>query len=133
MFNGVIRYFDPTSGYYRVKYEDDDSEDLSEDEALSVARVFRDYRRHRGTINSGTRVQDTVPRRTVVCKAVKEEKSSVHAIPADDGTTLLVTTPVAMSSVARMKGLIALCKTAIFFWGLVHLVYSVVSWIIGKN
>ena len=132
VFNGKLDGFDATTGWYHVKYEDNDSEELSENEVFSVARAFRDYRRHRGTNNSGAMNQVGVPRRTAVRRAVKSTKPVVHTIPAYACTSAVVPDPVLASSQSRTKRLIALWKDVVFLWGLGHLVYSFVTICIGK-
>ena len=89
-FNGVLKGFDSTTGYYHVKHEDGDSEEMSKDEAFIAARAYRDIRRHKDAIGSSAMVQINVLRKTPTRKHAKSAQSPVHAIPADERASLLV-------------------------------------------
>ena len=121
-FNGVLRGFDPTTGYYRVKYEDGDREEMSEDEVFSTARAFRDHYRH-----------TDVPKITIRRKFAKSVQSPVHAIPADEGASSLVVVAALDTSRVRNERFIKLCGGIFQLWGFVHLLYTFVAWIVGRN
>ena len=62
-FNGVLKGFDSTTGYYHVKYEDGDSEECQKMKLL-VLLVLMDYLRHKDAIDSGAMFQIAVPKTT---------------------------------------------------------------------
>jgi len=132
IFNGVVGGFDPSTGYYHVKYEDGDSEELSEDETFVAARAFRDFRRHRDANSSGAGVQVVVPRRATVHRTPEDVKPSVHTIPADVSASSVVMDPALEISRTRKERFTALCRTLVFLWGSVHLAYTVGVWFIGR-
>ena len=59
-FNGVVTHY-TSDGWYHVKYEDDDSEDLSEDEVRAAAATYRSYMRRNHLIDAGFMFQISVP------------------------------------------------------------------------
>ena len=132
VFNGFVKRFDPSTGWYKVKYEDGDSEELSEDEIFVAARSFRDDRRQRGVHSSGARVRVVVPRRTAVHMTPEEVKPSVHTIPADVNVSSVVIDPVSEAFQTRKEKLATRCKTLVFLWGCVHIAYTICRWFIGK-
>ena len=132
IFNGVVGRFDPSTGWYQVKYEDGDFEELSEDETFVAARAFRDYRRHRDSNSSGARVQVVMPRRTVVLMTPEDVKPSIHTIPADVSASSVVVEPVSETFQVHKERLVTLCRTLVFLWGSVHLAYTFGAWLMGK-
>ena len=52
LFNGTITHYTP-SGYFHVKYDDDDSEDLSADEVHIYAANYRKYMKRQKAIDEG--------------------------------------------------------------------------------
>ena len=77
-----------------MKYEDGDSEEMSEDEIFSAARAFKDSRRHRDANGSDARVRVVRPRRAVVSTPPEDVKPSVHTIPLDVHVSSVVAHPV---------------------------------------
>lgn len=132
-FNGVIKRFDSTTGYYQVKYEDGDSEEMLEDEAFGAARAYRVYLRHKDAIDSVAMFQITVPMKTTRRKAAKGVQSSVHTIPAEENPSPSVACTGLTTTQARKERIIEICATILFLWGPVHLAYTFVARFTGKN
>ena len=130
LFNEVLKGFDSTQGYYKVKNEDGDSEEMSEDEVFDAARFYRKYRLRQGTINSGVKNQVARSGPTTTRKPAEGVYPSAHAIPVDESIPPLVTVSTLTAAPPRKEKIFKLCQFISVFWGLLHLVYTVITWVI---
>jgi len=130
LFNGVLKGFDSTRGYYKVKYEDGDSEEMSEDEVFDAARFYRKFRLRQGTINSGVNIQVARSGPTTTRKPVEGVSPTAHAIPVDESIQPLVTGTTLTAAPPCKETIFKLCQFISVFWALLHLVYTVITWVI---
>ena len=113
LFNGVVRGFDPVEGYYRVRYEDGDREEMTEDEVFCAARAYRDHVRHTNVVNSGATVQADAPKVIIRRKPAKSAQPPIPSVLADEDVSSLVAVVFCNQKVIR------LCGGMLQLWGLV--------------
>ena len=132
-FNRKLKGFDAETGYYSVKYEDGDSEEMSEDEVFSAARAYRNYHRHKGTCSTGVKVQVAVPKTSIRRRSAIGVQPSVRIVPVKEESLSLVPANTLHAAQARKNKFIKLCEIILFLWGAVHLVYTFVTRFIGRD
>jgi hypothetical protein len=97
-YNGIVMSY-TNEGFYHVKYDDNDSEDMSEDEALYAVVGYQAYLRNREAIDAGSLHQTpvtapvksrrkTARRRRQTHVGNGSQNWVVHAIPLDDHQTI---------------------------------------------
>ena len=110
-----------------MKYEDGDSEEMTEKEAFSAARAYRDYLRHKDAIDSGAMYQIAIPRKITRRKAARSVQPSVHTIPVEETASAQVTVTPLIVARAPKENLIRVCAIVCLLLGFVLVVYNFVS------
>jgi len=102
-FNGtVVRR--TTAGYFHVKYDDDDSEDLSADEAQAAAKTYQAYlkRHHQDDITIISIETDTP---SYAIEYVKDANGVAQEIARGDLVRILSARSTAYEQVGHVRGL----------------------------